>query len=498
MMALVQSPLVAEDVLEKKNNTAMERAVRTAILAEIRELVLGLPRLRSPTTSLNAGPKDEVASETETVMKKEPRPSIKLETRNLSFEQPPLTIDCKVKLDPHLTSPKGSTDTKRAVSPVTAVNHLEELLGIDIRRRIQESPTQCLATAKTTCARCRIPVRAQNKQLILGSLDTLSELEVGANSTTCAEELAAFVDLTFCGRHHRRQAQARIEGWKKKTSVIKDSVTSPAPSNSPVKSERSPGRHGELQLIPDERERDVKNEISTARCTSPHPRDMLPPWSLRYDLRPTSARIRNMKKYEAEPRYYHRSPSTIISVDHCLSQTMNKPLGVTALKSGFLYVYRLCGEADFFKIGYTTVGVAHRVSQWEKQCGHKAEVVYPSTEVEEIPIRNVQRIEQLIHAELKACRYREEGCQGCGKNHIEWFKVGEQHLRAVIAKWVDWIQGGQYTEENCIWKLKTQQKKEMDRMCTPLQATIGNFEAEWEPQPPVRSSTLIKSVTTGR
>lgn len=496
-MALVQSPLVAEDVLKKENNSAMERAVRTAILAEIRELVQGLPSLRSPTASLNTGCKDEVASETKTVIKREPRPSIKLETSNLSLEQAPRTADCKVKPESRQISPKRSNDIQQATTPVVAIDHLSKLLGIDVRGRIRESPTQCLATAKTTFARCRIPVRAQNKQLILRSLDTLSELKVISDSKIWAEELAAFVDLTFCGRHHRRQAQASIEAWKEKTLSVSQRATSAASSNSPVKSKRSPGSYRELPLIPSQRKTGVKNEINTARCTSPHPRDMLPPWSLHYDLRPTSARIRNMKKYAAEPRYYHTSPSTIISVDLCLSQTMNKPLGVTALKSGFLYVYRHRGEANFFKIGYTTVGVAHRIKQWEKQCGHKAEVVYPSTEVEEFPIRNVQRIEQLIHAELKACRYREEGCQGCGKNHIEWFKVGEQHLRAVIAKWVDWIQGGQFKEENCIWKLKMQQKKEMDRMCTPLQASTGNFEAECEPQPPVRRSNLIKSVTTG-
>ncbi|MCJ1248211.1 hypothetical protein MMC30_005428 [Trapelia coarctata] len=497
-MTLVQSPLSAEGSLQKGEDLALEQA---ALMAEM-QLMNSLSSFTSRPASPITGYTNE-RSETQTAIKKERRLIIKLETGILTSDETPSPVECKTKPESRHTATKASNKAQRAESPVTAIDLLDKILGIDVRGRIQESSTQCLATAKTKATRCQIAVRATSKQRILTSLDALSEQKVGSDSRGWAEELAAFVDLTFCGRHHRSQTLTSVDEWKRENLKMKDSGISPTvskkrvPASTPVKSEEVSASWGELKLEPSQRKKDVKIERSPEKLTSPHQHGIPPPWTFRYDLRPS---IRNMKRYAPELTCYHSyhchhsSPSSTASGDRRISQTMNKALGVKALKSGFLYVYRHAGEKDFFKIGYSTIGVNHRMRQWEKQCGHKIEVVYPSNDTEKLAISHVQRVEALVHVEMGDYRYREEDCEGCGKNHVEWFKVGEEHIRAVIEKWVDWIKEEPYEEKNDVWTLKKQQKRDVGIMCAPLKPRVRIRENDWEPQVPIRSSTLTSVV----
>jgi len=495
-MALVQSLLIGEASRQKGEHFTMEQAILTALMAQTQELMNSLASLRSLPAFPHVDSSEE-CSETQTAIKKARRPSMQLRTSTLSSDRTPQAAKRTPKRESRPATTKASNKAQRTISPVTALDLLDKLLDIDVQGRIRESSTQCLATAQTRSARCRIAVRAQNKQLIITSLDTLSELKVGSDPTRCAEKLASFVDLTFCGRHHRSQAHASIDDWKKKNSMAKDSATSQTASkdtrasSNPVKSVEPSASDKELPLVRTQRKKKAKNEIDWERSTSPRQHGVLPPRTFRYDLRRSP---RNMKRYQQEGcRFCHRGPPPTLPVGLHIRITMNKPLGVKALRSGFLYVYRHVGEKDFFKIGYSTVGAQQRIKRWEKQCGHETEVVYPSNDAEGFRIGNVYRLEQLIHAELRDYRYREEGCEGCGKNHVEWFKVGEEHIRAVIEKWVDWIQEKPYEEKNDIWRLEKQQKREVGVMCTPLKASVGELDADWESQVPVRRSTLIRS-----
>lgn len=344
-------------------------------------------------------------------------------------------------------------------------------------------------------ARCKIHVRAQNKEQILASVEALSKREVGAG----AEELAAFVELTCCGRHHRKKALAKIEEWKRMNLILtakEERTSTPAStkiaSSSAASSRGSPASGGEPLSLPSRKEKKAPKQIAHEKPKKAPNRDVILPFHPRYDLRSN----RNMTKYGPNCRCYYCTSSPIRVIDAHLYQLLMRPLTAKALKRGYIYVYRFLGEKDFFKIGYTTIDLLKRRMQWEQQCGHEIEMVYLSDDVGGLPISNVYRVEQLIHAELKAYRYREKGCQGCGKNHTEWFNVSEEHVRAVIEKWVGWIGEEPYGEKGGIWKMKTQQMRDVDRMCTPLAAPVGILEADWEPPVPVRRSTLIRSVDT--
>jgi hypothetical protein len=46
----------------------------------------------------------------------------------------------------------------------------------------------------------------------------------------------------------------------------------------------------------------------------------------------------------------------------------------------------------------------------------------------------VEKIEELIHTELKNYRVR-MNCNGCGSTHYEWFWVSKEHVMKVFQKW---------------------------------------------------------------
>jgi hypothetical protein len=91
-------------------------------------------------------------------------------------------------------------------------------------------------------------------------------------------------------------------------------------------------------------------------------------------------------------------------------------------------------------------------------------------------VPHVYRVEALVHAELKDCRYREVGCS-CSRSHIEWFRVSEPHARSVVEKWSEWV--GRKPYEGVVsgrkgakmkWMLKRSTgDKEIEKLCQPLE-----------------------------
>ena len=112
---------------------------------------------------------------------------------------------------------------------------------------------------------------------------------------------------------------------------------------------------------------------------------------------------------------------------------------------GWIYIYQLPNEVNTVKIGITQVSIEDRLDSWTEQCGHKPQIVYPSTESERVPVPNIYRLEALVQAELAATRLEETGCS-CGVRHIEWFEEALAHARKVVVKWSEWMRTDPYQE----------------------------------------------------
>jgi hypothetical protein len=413
-------------------------------------------------------------------------------------------------------------------SPVTALGLLDQLLEIDTLTRLGENDSKCIVTGWTTHCRCNNGV-PNNNSAKRASAYSLSRLLFHSNNIEeILMKLKDFIRLTCCRQHHCKYALNILNGWevryraevsstskvKSETTVIQSKqmvpkVGSPLTAVNPsFQVEVEAACQTFLQGL--QKKIDVptspyacnpstqsiakkETDIKTAYSSITEPSIALP--QIRYNLRPTEARARNMRKYNSEtwdstvmeaiPARIPVAHPTMVS-DKRILNVMRQPLRGAALKDGYIYVYKLPHEKGFFKIGYTARDVHTRISEWERKCGHKVEIVYPPPEARHTKIRNVLRVEELVHAELESYRYREEGCQGCGGNHIEWFATSERHIKAVIAKWTAWIEQGRYYESTYHWILKPQDEDECDRMCTPLRIPeIGK-------PVPIRQSTLVQ------
>ncbi|CEJ88347.1 hypothetical protein VHEMI04692 [[Torrubiella] hemipterigena] len=128
-------------------------------------------------------------------------------------------------------------------------------------------------------------------------------------------------------------------------------------------------------------------------------------------------------------------------------------------KSGYLYAYKVQGNDEFVKIGYTTRSTTVRHGEWEEACYRRPESVY-----EGALVPNALRLERLIHAELVNEKVRIY-CEACQKQHLEWFEISNEKAIGVIRKWELWMRGNPYenigTETRPNWTLKSEEMRRL-------------------------------------
>ena len=103
--------------------------------------------------------------------------------------------------------------------------------------------------------------------------------------------------------------------------------------------------------------------------------------------------------------------------------------------------------------------VHRRLAQWTKQCNQNITLVryyphYASKEADPdglggLKVPHVNRVERLIHIELRGMGWGKKGvekCEACGREHREWFEVpasrkGLRGVDEVVRRWVGWAEG---------------------------------------------------------
>jgi len=155
-----------------------------------------------------------------------------------------------------------------------------------------------------------------------------------------------------------------------------------------------------------------------------------------------------------------------LSVFSALYDTATSPLGPKDMESGFVYLFWDKAYFGVVKIGYTN-DLATRLKAWNRDC--KRQHDYHSSAEIQVEMPHMQRVEQLIHTELKECRLRRR-CEGCGRLHREWFEASQAHVVKVMKKWREWIQQHPYVkdEESGEWVLKPGMLASLEQMCEPL------------------------------
>jgi hypothetical protein len=131
---------------------------------------------------------------------------------------------------------------------------------------------------------------------------------------------------------------------------------------------------------------------------------------------------------------------------------LSRPLAACDLRAGYIYAYKVEGNKDYVKIGYTTRPVKERHNEWSFDCNRltlplnpspaQTTTTIPSTKETAVApavlIPHACRVEALCHAELNHRRITIY-CGACLKDHIEWFEVSAIEVMAVIQKWSGWM-----------------------------------------------------------
>ncbi|KAM3523977.1 hypothetical protein NHJ13051_004780 [Beauveria bassiana] len=128
---------------------------------------------------------------------------------------------------------------------------------------------------------------------------------------------------------------------------------------------------------------------------------------------------------------------TQLQINKAIKKIIKEPLTPkekkSLSKSGGVYIYRLpntaSGKAPHLKIGST--------ADYER--------------------RMKERVERLVHAQLRVCRKREAKCPGCGVSHQEFFGVRRYQAAKLIGLWSEWMGHVPYDEDgtlNAEWRKK--------------------------------------------
>ncbi|KAK6379162.1 hypothetical protein LTR81_027786 [Elasticomyces elasticus] len=134
---------------------------------------------------------------------------------------------------------------------------------------------------------------------------------------------------------------------------------------------------------------------------------------------------------------------------------ISRPLDAEDVHDGYVYTYGVEGNAGFIKIGHTRRRIVERLHEWSFHCNRRTKLLYPSNaaidpgatpsdaSVAELGtpttlVPHARRVEALCHAELDHRRIRIY-CNGCLKQHIEWFDVSAEEVIAIIRKWSKWM-----------------------------------------------------------
>ncbi|KAF1964528.1 DUF1766-domain-containing protein [Bimuria novae-zelandiae CBS 107.79] len=164
---------------------------------------------------------------------------------------------------------------------------------------------------------------------------------------------------------------------------------------------------------------------------------------------------------------YQPKRSKDISISDALLKEIEKPLPYTQ-KDGFIYVFWDKEHFGKVKIGRTD-DLERRLKEWDRAC-KRTHIYHPVSQRGELSkIPHVNRIERLIHIELKECR-KQRYCQSCNKNHQEWFDVGEASVTKILRKWQDWIMQRPYALDSKTetWVLRPEVKGTLAQVCEPV------------------------------
>jgi hypothetical protein len=172
---------------------------------------------------------------------------------------------------------------------------------------------------------------------------------------------------------------------------------------------------------------------------------------------------------------YFKDQWTIPRINKAILKKIAAPL--ECHKKGWVYMFRRKNLSEMVKIGFTKSDPDARMRQQMQAC--KFEIEFR----EHYEVDNPQRVESLIHAELRLFRRKEVSCNGVdaciskekarkgegGKEHGEWFEVTTEKAAKVMLRWVKWMNCQPYSQ----WQ--SPNKKNIKKLEYPLKRFADDY-----------------------
>lgn len=345
-------------------------------------------------------------------------------------------------------------DTPRFAS---ALDKFKEIIpDWDAMERFKLNPNWCLAN-KSDGSRCQWRMSLQTQDKIGKLLNDLAAMDI-EKAPEWVTRLVELANLAVC----------RNQVISVRTKVL-EFAQSKSPKHNPKPSVGRTMSEGSFKATNKEtpnhiRKRDEgDNHRSDQDVGKIGSSDLSPVNNVSYWLRKLPG---TALQYLPEYLPYEAPEPSGCSRSQVIIKQAKKPLSTwnpNELRSGYIYVYWNQATFGVMKIGSTSKNVDERLKEWERQCNHIAEEQYRSS----VLVRNVERVERLIHADLKDYRVFEPACRGCWKSHIEWFTgVDIEVVREKIEFWSQWASNKPYERnKEGKWLLKEEFERELPQLC---------------------------------
>lgn len=139
---------------------------------------------------------------------------------------------------------------------------------------------------------------------------------------------------------------------------------------------------------------------------------------------------------------------------------------------GYIYLFSLPGDEKYLKIGFSKTPRGARIEEHRK-CYPKLRLIALTPSM-----KNVQRIESLIHKELEEYKQYHKCNHRNHSKHREWFAVDLEQAKNVVYKWTRWASHIPYAQTGDLSDRCKSHLMNLDLSATELDQLV--FPQRWE------------------
>jgi len=293
-----------------------------------------------------------------------------------------------------------------------------------IRKTLGRTSTICVGLTKAGL-RCRSRIGGQKVQNCGSSIAELLKPDDHWDRAICELFLSVLEANRYCRTHMSQQSTQNVQRWLESISLLHE--VAPSGNTASLGDNSSifvhPG-HAALTLARTRSGLQAKVDLmlQIRKLSSTTYRTNMLPWTSDtlvefWPLEPDTTHLDIISRAGSERNKEYFNPT--------IHDVMVAPPDSDDQKTGYIYAYEVEGSPGLVKIGYTSRSIDVRHKEWAEDCNRQPTLLYPVKldKLERVP--NARRIESLCHAELDKYRLRIY-CQGCLKQHIEWFAVAAE------------------------------------------------------------------------